>query len=128
MSNVFYRPEELWIRGKERSLLEARLFPALDPKDGALSLERSAGCLLAGDKDSLHRWRQAWRLSLKEVMSLAHQEAELHWRDDLLFKVGRVRVVDALQGRQDVCLLPCFRAAVLGSQQRLLLETLDNSK
>lgn len=100
----------------------------LDPKDGAIGLEGSAGWLLAGDKDSLHRWRQAWRLSLKEVMSLTHQEAELHWRDELLFRVGRVRMVDALLGRQDVCLLPCFRAAVLGGQQRALLETLDSRK
>lgn len=116
------------MRGKQRSLLEARLFPVLDPKGGAVGLEQSAGWLLAGGGDSLHRWRHAWRLSLKEVMSLTHQEAELRWRDELLFRVGRERVVDSLRGRQDACLLPCFRATVLGGQQRALLETLDSSK
>lgn len=61
-------------------------------------------------------------------MLLTHQEAELHWRDELLFRGGREMVVDALHGRKDVCLLPCFRAAVLGGQERALLETLDSSK
>ncbi|XP_075884780.1 L-fucose kinase [Nelusetta ayraudi] len=125
-SRTGIQPEELWVRGKQRSLLEARLFPVLDPKGGAVGLEQSAGWLLAGDGDSFHRWRHAWRLSLKEVMSLTHQEAELRWRDELLFRVGRERVVDSLRGRQDACLLPCFRAVVLGGQQRALLETLDS--
>lgn len=59
-------------------------------------------------------------------MSLTHQEAELHWREELLFLSGRRRVKDALIGRSDACLLPCFKAAVMGGQQGALLETLDN--
>lgn len=76
----------------------------------------------------LQTWREAWRLSLKEVMSLTHQEAALQWREKLLFLAGRRRVIDALRSRTDVCLLPCFRAAVLGGQQGALLETLDSSE
>lgn len=128
MSPLHSRPEELWIKGEQRSLLEARLFPVLHPKGGAFGLEESVGWLLGEGSGSLHRWRQAWRLSLKEVMSLMHQEAELRWRDELLFLAGRKRVIDALRGRKDACLLPCFRAAVQGGQQRALLETLDSSK
>uniref|UniRef100_A0A3Q3XKC6 L-fucose kinase n=1 Tax=Mola mola TaxID=94237 RepID=A0A3Q3XKC6_MOLML len=121
-------PEELWVRGEQRSLLEARLFPVLYPRGGDVVLEGGVGWLLGGgggSGGSLQRWREAWRLSLKELMSLTHQEAELQWREDLLFRVGRRRVVDALCNRTDACLLPCFRAVVLGGQQGALLETLD---
>lgn len=94
-------------------------------------LEGGVGWLLGGgggSGGSLQRWREAWRLSLKELMSLTHQEAELQWREELLFRVGRRRVVDALCNRTDACLLPCFRAVVLGGQQGALLETLDSSE
>lgn len=67
-------------------------------------------------------------MSLKEVMSLTHQPLELRWREELLLLAGRRSVVDALWSRTDVCLLPCFRAAVLGGQQGALLETLDGSE
>lgn len=121
------RPEELWMRGEQRSLLEARLFPVLHPRGGAVGLQEGVGWLLGGG-GSLKRWREAWRLSLKEVMSLTHQEAELQWREELLFLAGRRSVADALRRRSDTCLLPCFRAAVLGGQQGALLETLDSSE
>nr|XP_046249077.1 L-fucose kinase isoform X2 [Scatophagus argus] len=119
------QPEELWVRGEQRSLLEARLFPVLHPRGGAVGLQEGVGWLLGGG-GCLQRWREAWRLSLKEVMALTHQEAELRWREELLFLAGRRRVADVLRSRTDVCLLPCFRAAVLGGQQGALLETLDS--
>ncbi|XP_078139189.1 L-fucose kinase [Centroberyx gerrardi] len=123
-SRTGIQPEELWVRGEQRALLEARLFPVLHPRGGGVGLEGGVGWLLGGG-GSLRRWREAWRLSLKEVLSLSHQEAELQWREELLFLAGRRRVVDVLRSRSDVCLLPCFRAAVLGGQQGVLLETLD---
>ncbi|XP_031735419.1 L-fucose kinase [Anarrhichthys ocellatus] len=124
-SRTGIQPEELWVRGEGRSLLEARLFPVLFPRGGAVGLDGGVGWLLGG-VGCLRRWREAWRLSLKEVMSLTCQEAELQWREELLFLAGRRRVTDALRSRTDVCLLPCFRAAVLGGQQGALLETLDS--
>uniref|UniRef100_A0A1A8EKU9 L-fucose kinase n=2 Tax=Nothobranchius korthausae TaxID=1143690 RepID=A0A1A8EKU9_9TELE len=128
--NIFFsstgvQPEELWVTGEQRSLLEAHLFPVLHPKGGAVDLEGGVGWLLGG-LGCLRRWREAWRLSLREVLSLTHQEAELQWREELLFLAGRRRVADSLQSRGNVCLLPCFRAAVLGGQQEALLETLDS--
>uniref|UniRef100_A0A8C7YYR2 L-fucose kinase n=1 Tax=Oryzias sinensis TaxID=183150 RepID=A0A8C7YYR2_9TELE len=119
------QPEELWIKGEQRSLLDARLFPVLHPRGGTLSVEGGAGWLLGG-AGSLQRWRESWRISLREVLSLTCQEAELQWREELLFLAGRKRVTDALQSRSNVCLLPCFRAAVLRGHQGALLETLDN--
>ncbi|XP_038561064.1 L-fucose kinase [Micropterus salmoides] len=123
-SRTGIQPEELWVRGQQRSLLEARLFPVLHPRGGAVGLEGGVGWLLGGG-GCLRRWREAWRLSLKEVMSLTHQEAELQWREELLFLAGRRRVADSLRRRSDVCLLPSFRAAVLGGRQEALLEALD---
>ncbi|XP_034391614.1 LOW QUALITY PROTEIN: L-fucose kinase [Cyclopterus lumpus] len=123
-SRTGIQPEELWVRGEGRSLLEARLFPVLLPRGGAVGPEGGVAWLLGG-AGCLRRWREAWRLSLKEVMALTSQEAELQWREELLFLAGRRRVTDALRSRSDVCLLPCFRAAVLGGQQGALLETLD---
>uniref|UniRef100_A0AAQ5YQ57 L-fucose kinase n=1 Tax=Amphiprion ocellaris TaxID=80972 RepID=A0AAQ5YQ57_AMPOC len=123
-SYVSWSSSELWVRGEERSLLEARLFPVLHPRGGAVGLDGGVGWLLGGP-GCLRRWREAWRLSLKEVMSLTHQEAELQWKEELLFLAGRRRITDALRSRTDVCLLPNFRAAVLGGQQGALLETLD---
>uniref|UniRef100_A0A671TJY6 L-fucose kinase n=1 Tax=Sparus aurata TaxID=8175 RepID=A0A671TJY6_SPAAU len=123
-SRTGIQPEDLWVPGERRSLLEARLFPVLDPREGAVGLQGGVGWLLGGG-GCLQRWRKVWRLSLKEVMSLTHQEAELQWREELLFLAGRRGVIDALRSRSDVCLLPCFRAAVLGGQQGALLETLD---
>ncbi|KAG7231612.1 hypothetical protein INR49_011007 [Caranx melampygus] len=124
-SRTGIQPEELWVRGERHSILEARLFPVLHPRGGAVGLEGGVGWLLGGG-GCLQRWREAWRLSLKEVLSLTHQEAELQWREELQFLAGRRRVSDALRSRSDACLLPCFRAAVLGGQQGALLETLDN--
>lgn len=113
-------------RGK-RPLLEAQLFPVFSPRGGAVGLEEGVSWLLGGG-GCVQRWREAWKLSLKEVMALTHQDAELQWREDLLFLAGRRRVADALYNGTDVCLLPCFRAAVLGGQHRALLETLDSSE
>ncbi|KAG7232215.1 hypothetical protein INR49_009408 [Caranx melampygus] len=110
-SRTGIQPEELWVRGERRSLLEARLFPVLHPRGGAVGLEGGVGWLLGGG-GCLQRWREAWRLSLKEVLSLTHQEAELQWREELQFLAGRRRVSDALRSRSDACLLPCFRAAL----------------
>jgi len=90
-------------------------------------VEGGVGWLLGG-AGCLRRWREAWRLSLKEVMALTCQEAELQWREELLLLAGRRRVTDALRSRSDVCLLPCFRAAVLGGQQGALLQSLDSSE
>ncbi|KAM9816206.1 L-fucose kinase isoform 1-T2 [Syngnathus typhle] len=118
------QPEDLWAVGERRSLLEARLFPALHPKRGALGLAGGAAWLLGG-AGSVRLWREAWRLSLKEVLSLTHQEAELHWRESLLYLVGRKRARDVLMRQSDMCLLPSFRAAVAGGQQAALLDTLD---
>lgn len=92
-----------------------------------MGLEAGLGWLLGGAA-APRAWREAWKLSLKEVMALTHQDAELRWREELLFLAGRRRVADALCKGSDVCLLPCFRAAVLGGQERALLETLDNSR
>lgn len=121
------RPEELWLSGEQRSLLDARLFPVLRLQGGDVDLEGGVGWLLGGS-GCLTTWKEAQRLSLREVMSLTHQEAELQWREDLLFLAGRRRVVDALWSRSDDFLLPSFRAAVLGGQQGVLLETLDSSE
>uniref|UniRef100_A0AAQ4QDP6 L-fucose kinase n=1 Tax=Gasterosteus aculeatus aculeatus TaxID=481459 RepID=A0AAQ4QDP6_GASAC len=124
-SRTGIQSEELWVRGERRSLLAARLFPVLHPRGGAVGVEEGVGWLLGGG-GCLQRWREAWRLSLKEVMLLTCQEAELQWREELLFLAGRRRVSDGLRSRTDICLLPCFRAAVLGGQQGKLLETLDS--
>ncbi|KAM7002833.1 LOW QUALITY PROTEIN: L-fucose kinase [Tautogolabrus adspersus] len=125
-SRTGIEPEELWVRGEQRSLLEARLFPVVHPRGGAVGLAEGVGWLLGVGEGCLRRWREAWRLSMKEVMSLTHQEAELQWREELMFLAGRRRVSDALRRRTDACLLPCFRAAVLGGQQGALLQTLDS--
>ncbi|XP_072242727.1 L-fucose kinase [Leuresthes tenuis] len=124
-SRTGIQPEELWVKGEQRSLLEARLFPVLHPRGGAVGLKGGVGWLLGGP-GCLQKWREAWRLSLREVLSLTHQDVELQWREELQFLAGRRRVTDALWSRTDICLLPCFRAAVLGGQQGALLETLDS--
>ncbi|KAM4734310.1 L-fucose kinase [Anableps anableps] len=123
-SSLGIQPEELWVKGEQCSLLEARLFPVLHPRGGTVGLEGGVGWLLGGP-GCLQKWREAWRVSLREVLSLTHQEAELQWREELLFLAGRRRTADALRSHTDVCLLPCFRAAVQGGQQAALLETLD---
>ncbi|KAM9808048.1 LOW QUALITY PROTEIN: L-fucose kinase [Neosynchiropus ocellatus] len=124
----FYRthgvkPEDLWVYKDHHCLLEARLFPVLHPQAGPVGLQEGVGWLLGGG--NLHSWRESWRLSLKEVLMLTHQEAELQWREQLLHLVGRKRVVDSLTRNTDAHLLPGFRAAVLGGQQEALLKTLD---
>ncbi|XP_053742256.1 L-fucose kinase isoform X2 [Synchiropus splendidus] len=118
------KPEDLWVHEDHHCLLEARLFPVLHPRAGPQGLQEGVGWLL-GRGGNLHTWRESWRLSLKEVLMLTHQEAELQWREKLLHLVGRKRVVDSLTRNTDAYLLPGFRAAVLGGQQEALLKTLD---
>ena len=93
-----------------------------------MGLDQGGVAWLLGGAGSLERWRGAWRLSLGELLSLTDQEAELQWREELLFLAGRRRVIDTLTSQSDACLLPCFRAAVLGGQQGELLKTLDSSE
>ncbi|XP_077425220.1 L-fucose kinase isoform X2 [Vanacampus margaritifer] len=124
-SRTGIRPEDLWAAGEVRYLLEARLFPALHPTGGGVGVAEGVAWLLGG-AGCVRRWREAWRLSLKEVLSLTHQEAELHWRETLMHLAGRKRVRDVLIRQSDVCLLPCFRATVAGGQQGALLDVLDS--
>ncbi|XP_061898617.1 L-fucose kinase [Entelurus aequoreus] len=124
-SRTSVRPEDLWFPGEPRSLLDARLFPAFHPHEGPVGVVGGVAWLLGG-AGCMRRWREAWRLSLREVLSLTHQEAELQWRESLLLLAGRKQVTDALTSGSNACLLPYFRAAVLGRQYEALLDTLDN--
>uniref|UniRef100_A0A4W4DQI8 L-fucose kinase n=1 Tax=Electrophorus electricus TaxID=8005 RepID=A0A4W4DQI8_ELEEL len=119
-------PEELWGAecGVRRCLLDARLFPVFKPHGGAVGLEGVR--FLLGGSGTTESWRAAWRLSLKEVLSLADQQGELRWREELFFSAGRRRAVDTLKGHTDHNLLPSIRAAVLGGQQGALLQALDS--
>ncbi|XP_076863002.1 L-fucose kinase [Brachyhypopomus gauderio] len=119
-------PEELWgaQSGARRCLLDARLFPVFRPQGGAVGLE-GVRFLLCGS-GSAESWRAAWRLSLREVLSLTDQQGELRWREELFFSAGRRRAVDTLKCHADHNLLPSIRAAVLAGQQGALLEALDS--
>lgn len=125
---VCNRPEDLWgsESGASHSLLDARLFPVFMPKGGPVGLEGLS--FLLGGSGSVDRWRAAWRLSLREVLSLTDQQEELRWREELFFSAGRRRAEDTLKGHTDHNLLPSIRAAVLGGQQEQLLQTLDSGK
>uniref|UniRef100_A0A8B9JNX4 L-fucose kinase n=1 Tax=Astyanax mexicanus TaxID=7994 RepID=A0A8B9JNX4_ASTMX len=120
------QPEELWgaESGACRCLLDARLFPVFVPKGGPVGLEGVS--FLLGSSGSAESWRAAWRLSLREVLSLTDQQEELQWREKLFFSSGQRRAVDTLRGHTDHNLLPFIRAAVLGRQQGELLEALDS--
>uniref|UniRef100_A0A9J7XMT7 L-fucose kinase n=1 Tax=Cyprinus carpio carpio TaxID=630221 RepID=A0A9J7XMT7_CYPCA len=129
--SVFYsqtgiQPQYLW--GPERTesccLLDARLFPVFMPRSGPVGLE--GVCWLLGGAGGLDSWREAWRLSLRDILVLTDQQTELRWREELFFSVGRRRAVDALQGHTDLSLLPFFRAAALAGQQEELLQVLDS--
>ncbi|KAM6970127.1 L-fucose kinase [Aplochiton taeniatus] len=123
-SRTGIQPDDLWQSAVRPCLMDARLFPVFQPKGGAVGLEGGVRWLLGG-AGSLEEWRGAWRLSLREALSLSDQEAELGRREELFFLSGRRRVVDALRGHSQRSLLACFRAAVLGGQQGALLTTLD---
>uniref|UniRef100_A0A3B4BVQ5 L-fucokinase domain-containing protein n=1 Tax=Pygocentrus nattereri TaxID=42514 RepID=A0A3B4BVQ5_PYGNA len=125
-SRTGIKPEELWAAdsGLCRSLLDARLFPVFMPKGGPVGMEGVS--FLLGGSGSAESWRAAWRLSLREVLSLTDQQGELHWREELFFSAGRRRAEDTLKGHTDHNLLPSIRAAVLGGQQGELLQTLDS--
>uniref|UniRef100_A0A672QA91 L-fucose kinase n=1 Tax=Sinocyclocheilus grahami TaxID=75366 RepID=A0A672QA91_SINGR len=96
------------------------------PRSGRVGLE--GVCWLLGGPGGLDSWREAWRLSLRDILILTDQQTELHWREELFFNVGRRRAVDALQGHTDLSLLPFFRAAVLAGQQEELLQVLDSGE
>lgn len=122
------RPLDLWGPEKTKScrLLDARLFPVFTPHSGPVGLE-GLGWLLGGP-GQLKNWREAWRLSLRDILILTDQQMELRWREELFFNVGRKRVVDTLRGHTDLSLLPFFRAAALASQHEELLRTLDSGE
>ncbi|XP_026094431.1 L-fucose kinase-like [Carassius auratus] len=129
--NDFYsrtgiQPQYLW--GAERTesccLLDARLFPVFMPRSGPVGIE--GVCWLLGGAGGLDSWREAWRLSLRDILILTDQQMELRWREDLFFNVGRRRAVDALHGHTDLSLLPFFRAVALAGQQEELLQVLDS--
>ena len=126
-----FRPEEIWATSSEsktpRPLWDARLFPVFQPRDGAVGLE-GVSWLMSGGPGTLEWWRGAWRLSLREVLSLTDQEGELCWREELFFRAARKRATDTLRGHSDHSLLPSIRAAVLGGQQGKLLSTLDSGE
>uniref|UniRef100_A0A672PDC4 L-fucose kinase n=1 Tax=Sinocyclocheilus grahami TaxID=75366 RepID=A0A672PDC4_SINGR len=120
------QPQYLW--GPERTepccLLDARLFPVFMPHSGPVGLE--GVCWLLGGAGGLDSWREAWRLSLRDILILTDQQRELRWRENLFFSVGRRRAVDTLQGHMNLSLQPFFRAAALAGQQEELLQVLDS--
>lgn len=125
-SRTGIKPLDLWGPEATKSccLLDARLFPVFMPHSGPIGLE-GLGWLLGGP-EQLKTWREAWRLSLKDILILTDQQVELNWREELFFSVGRRRAVDTLQGHTDLSLLPFFRAAALAGQHEELLHTLDS--
>ncbi|XP_018608232.2 L-fucose kinase isoform X2 [Scleropages formosus] len=122
------QPADLWGAVDEsagpRCLLDARLFPVYLPSKGAVGLEGVEWLL--GGTGSVKQWREAWRLSLREVLLCMDQQGELCWRDNLFLQAAQRRAVDALKARTDRSLLPSIRAAVLVGRQEELLETLDS--
>ncbi|KAJ8343194.1 hypothetical protein SKAU_G00305230 [Synaphobranchus kaupii] len=109
-------------------LHDVRLFPVFQPRGGAVGLEGVEWLLggAGGGAWEAERWRAAWRLSLREVLSCTDQQGALRWREELFYRAARRRAGDALRGRTDRSLLPSIRAAVLGGQQEALLRTLDS--
>lgn len=124
----FPRREDLWgaTSGAHQTLLDARLFSAFAPKGGTIGLDGVH--FLLGSSGNLKSWKSAWRLSLREVLSLTDQQRELQWREELLFSAGRRRVTDTLKNHGAHNLLPCMRAAVLGGKHTELLNTLDSGE
>lgn len=122
------RPVDLWgaASGSRQTLLDARLFLAFMPKGGTIGLDGVH--FLLGGSGSIKSWRSAWRLSLREVLSLTDQKLELQWREKLLFSAGRRSAADTLKSHAARNLLPCMRAAVLGRRHRELLSTLDSGE
>lgn len=96
------------------------------PRSGPVGLE--GVCWLLGGAGGLDSWKEAWRLSLRDILILTDQQTELRWREELFFSVGRRRAVDTLQGHTDLNLLPFFRAAALSGQQEALLQALDSGE
>lgn len=125
-SRTGIQPQYLW--GPERTepccLLDARLFPVFMPHSGPVGLE--GVCWLLGGAGGLDSWREAWRLSLRDILILTDQQRELRWREELFCSVGRRRAVDTLQGHMNLSLQPFFRAAALAGQQEELLQVLDS--
>ncbi|XP_043083720.1 L-fucose kinase isoform X2 [Puntigrus tetrazona] len=125
-SRTGIKPQYLWTPERTESccLLDARLFPVFLPRSGPAGLE--GVCWLLGGAGGLESWREAWRLSLRDILILTDQQMELRWREELFFRVGRRRAVDALRGHTNLSLLPFFRAAALAGQQEELLQVLDS--
>ncbi|KAB5565944.1 hypothetical protein PHYPO_G00247350 [Pangasianodon hypophthalmus] len=125
-SSTGIQREDLWgaASGARQTLLDARLFLAFMPKGGTVGLDGVR--FLLGGSGSIESWRSAWRLSLREVLSLTDQQRELQWREELLFSAGRRRAADTLKSHAAHNLLPCMRAAVLGGKHIELLSTLDS--
>lgn len=96
------------------------------PKGGTVGLDGVR--FLLGGSGNIETWRSAWRLSLREVLSLTDQQHELQWQEKLLFSAGRRRAADTLKSHAAHNLLPSMRAAVLGGKHRELLSTLDSGK
>ncbi|XP_048886958.1 L-fucose kinase isoform X1 [Brienomyrus brachyistius] len=126
-SRTGIQPGEIWGTADKGAgppcLLDARLFPVLLPSRGAVGLEGVEGLLEGAGR--VKEWREAWKLSLREVLSCTDQQEELHWRRELFFQAAQRRTVDTLKGRTEQSLLPSIRATVLGGQQENLLQTLD---
>ncbi|KAM9495286.1 L-fucose kinase isoform 2-T2 [Clarias gariepinus] len=125
-SSTGIQQEDLWgaVAEAGQTLLDARLFLAFIPKGGTTGLDGVR--FLLGGCGSVETWRSAWRLSLREVLSLTDQQCELQWREELLFSAGRRRAADTLKSHAAHNLLPCMRAAVLGGKHTELLSTLDS--
>lgn len=102
------------------------MFPVFMPRSGPVGLE--GVCWLLGGAGGLDSWKEAWRLSLRDILILTDQQTELRWREELFFSVGRRRAVDTLQGHTDLNLLAFFRAAALSGQQEALLQALDSGE
>ncbi|XP_053497718.1 L-fucose kinase isoform X1 [Ictalurus furcatus] len=125
-SSTGIQREDLWGEASRarQTLLDARLFLAFMPKGGTIGLDGVR--FLLGGSGSIENWRSAWRLSLREVLSLTDQQRELQWREKLLFRAGRRRAADTLKSHAAHNLLPSMRAAVLGGKHTELLSMLDS--
>ncbi|CAD5120614.1 DgyrCDS9171 [Dimorphilus gyrociliatus] len=121
------KKEDLWENVSDLQnccLLNARLFPVFHPLHPITASD--VLWFATNIESNVEKWRQSWRLSLKDILMFVDVSSEFAWRRQVFSKVTEYKVEKTLSGKFDNGLGNLYISACIDGYEGQILNVLDS--